>query len=70
MSDIKFITVSQYGIYNIYFENGGAIFNAAKHEKYKDYIEQNKNSAISFEEYQLSLKNEPIEETVEEIGVE
>ena len=67
MEGIKFITVSQYGIYNIYFENGGAIFNAAKHEKYKDYIEQNKNSAISFEEYQASLKTEETTEHETEV---
>lgn len=64
MKKVKAITVNS-GIYNIYFEDDSAIFNAENHEEYKDYIEQNKQKAIDLKEYLISLEIK--EEEVEEI---
>jgi len=63
LKKVKAITKNE-GIYNIYFEDDSAIFNAANHEVYKDYIEQNKQKAIDLKDYLKSLE---IKEEVEEI---
>jgi len=62
LKKVKAITKNE-GIYNIYFEDDTAIFNAENHKDYKEYIEQNKTKAIDLKEYLKSLETQ--EETEE-----
>ena len=52
----KVLTISKTGIYNIFFENGGAIFNAAKHKEWGAYVASNKANAIALDEYMASME--------------
>lgn len=61
MADI--LTISKAGVYNIYFEKGGAILNAGKSEKWKSFVEANKDKAIDLDEYLDSIR-----ETIQEGG--